>query len=202
MTRVLLLNRGTYKLVQGAAPEQCQVLTSHRTEPLTEEQHLLLIGVSVVEAIMREVVEFLDVLIHTAQTLLQVQELLKLVSHQARGDVVSTESCAELGPQHLVAILNSGGEVSPPSTRRSMKLLGCEQSLLEFSVVQQPKLGLDDVKPVICLQWISHLGKCRRVRHQEVGVGSLHPWLAVGRAHLMLHEVLHQHPHELVLRGQ
>jgi hypothetical protein len=48
MTRVLLLNRGTHKLVQGAAPEQRQVLPKHRTEPLTEEGHLLLIGVGVV----------------------------------------------------------------------------------------------------------------------------------------------------------
>jgi hypothetical protein len=40
------------------------------------------------------------------------------------------------------------------------------------------------------------------VHHQKVGVGSLHPWLAVGWAHLTLHEVLHQHPHELILHGQ
>jgi hypothetical protein len=131
-----------------------------------------------------------------------VQELLKFVSHQAYGDVVPTESCVELSPWHLVAVLNSGGEVSPPSTHRSMKLLGHERSLLELSAVQKPKLGLDDVKSVIYLQWISCLDKRRRVRHQEVIVGSLHPWLAVGRAHLMLHKVLRQHPHELVLRGQ
>jgi hypothetical protein len=127
------------------------VLTQHKTEPLTEERHLLLISVGVVGAILREVVELLAILVHTARTLLQVQELLKLASHQTRGDVVSTESCAELDPPHLVAILNSGGEVSPPSTRGSMKLLGCEQSLLELSVLQKPKLGLDDAKPVIHL---------------------------------------------------
>jgi hypothetical protein len=45
------------------------------------------------------------------------------------------ESCAELGLQHLVAILNSGGEVSPPSTHGSMKLLGREQSLLDLNAV-------------------------------------------------------------------
>jgi hypothetical protein len=47
------------------------VLTQHRTKPLTEEQHLL-IGVGVVGVIVREVVDLLDVLIHTARTLLQV----------------------------------------------------------------------------------------------------------------------------------
>jgi hypothetical protein len=50
-------------------------------EPLTEKRHLLLVGIGVVGAVLREVVELLVVLIHTAQTLLQVQELLKLVSH-------------------------------------------------------------------------------------------------------------------------
>jgi hypothetical protein len=100
------------------------VLTQHRTEPLTEERHLLLIGVGVVGAVQREVVELLVVLVHIAQTLLQVLELLKLVSHQAHMDVVSTKSCTELGPQHLVAILNSGGEVGPPGTHESTKLLG------------------------------------------------------------------------------
>jgi hypothetical protein len=116
------------------------------------------------------VVELLVVLIHTTRTLLQVQELLKLVSHQVRGDVVPKERCVELGPRHLVAILNSGGEVSPLSTCGSTKLLGHEQSLLDLRAVQKPKLELDDAKPVIHLQQISCLGKHRRVHHQEVGV--------------------------------
>jgi hypothetical protein len=45
------------------------------------------------------------------------------------------ESYAELGPRHLVAVLNSGGEVSPQSTHESTKLLGREQSLLVLSTV-------------------------------------------------------------------
>jgi hypothetical protein len=135
MTRILLLNRGAHQLIQGAASEQHQVLMQHRAKPLMEERHLLLIGVGVVGAILREVVEHLVVLVHTARTLLQVQELLKLASHQGHRDVVPTESCAELGPRHLVAVLNSGSEVSPPSTRGSMKLLGCEQGLLVLGIV-------------------------------------------------------------------
>jgi hypothetical protein len=106
----------------------------------------------VVGAILREVVELLAVLIHTPRTLLQVQELLKLVNHQACGDVVSTESHTELSPRHLVAILNSGGEVNPPSTRGSMKLLGREQSLLELHTVQKLKHELVDMKPDVHLQ--------------------------------------------------
>jgi hypothetical protein len=120
-----------------------------------------------------------------------VQELLKLVSHQARRDVVPTKSHAELGPWHLVPVLNGGSEVSPLSTRVSTKLLGHEQGLLDLGAVQRPKLGLNDAKLVICLQQINCLSKRRRVRRQEVSVGSLHPWLVVGRAHLTLHEVLH-----------
>jgi hypothetical protein len=38
-----------------------------------EERHLLLIGVSVVGAILRLVIELLAILIHTPQTLLQVR---------------------------------------------------------------------------------------------------------------------------------
>jgi hypothetical protein len=78
---VLLLNGGAHKLVQGAASEQRQVLPKHRTEPLTEQRHLLLVGVDVVGAVLREVVKPLAVLIDTPQTLLQLQELLKLTIH-------------------------------------------------------------------------------------------------------------------------
>jgi hypothetical protein len=167
-----------------------------------EKRHLLLISIGMVGAVLREVVELLAVLVHTARTLLQVQELLRLASHQAHRDVVPTKSCVEFSPWHLVAVLNGGGEVSSPSTRGSTKLLGREQGLLDLSAVQKPKLGPNDVKPVIHLERINCLGKRRRVCHQEVGVGSLHPWLAVGQVRPTLHEVLHQHPHELILRGQ
>jgi hypothetical protein len=102
---------------------------------MTKERHFFLIGVGVVGAVLREVVELLVVLVHTTRILLHVQELLELASHHARGDVASTESHTELGPRHLVVILNSDDKISPPSTRRSTKLLGCEQSLLELSVV-------------------------------------------------------------------
>jgi uncharacterized Fe-S cluster protein YjdI len=112
------------------------------------------------------------------------------------------KSHAEFGPWHPVAVLNGGSEVSPPSTHGSTKLLGREQGLLDLGAMQKPKLGLNDAKPVICFQRINCLGKRQRVCRQEVGVGSLHPLLVVGWAHLTLHEVLCQHPHELVLRGQ
>jgi hypothetical protein len=42
----------------------------HRVEPLTKQCHLLLIGVGVVGALLREVVKALAVLVDTTQTLL------------------------------------------------------------------------------------------------------------------------------------
>jgi hypothetical protein len=48
------------------------MLTQHKTEPLMEERHILLIGVGVVGVILREVVELLAALIHTTRALLQV----------------------------------------------------------------------------------------------------------------------------------
>jgi hypothetical protein len=61
------------------------VLLKDRTEPLTEQRHLLLMGIGVVGVVLQAVVKPLAVLIDTPRTLLQVQELLKLVSHQAHG---------------------------------------------------------------------------------------------------------------------
>jgi hypothetical protein len=95
---------------------------------------------------------------------------MKLASHHARMDVVPTKSRAEFGPWHLVVVLNSGGEVGPPSTHGSTKLLDHEQGVLDLGAVQKPKLRLNDAKPLICLQRINCLGKRRRVRRQEVGV--------------------------------
>jgi hypothetical protein len=115
--------------------------------------------------------------------------------------VVSMEVLVELGPRHLVVIARSGGEVSSPSTGRPTKQLGHIQSLLELSTVWQPKLGLGDVKPVIHLKRIRCLGERRRVRRQEVNVGGVHHWLVVWLAHFMVHEVLRQHSHELILPG-
>jgi hypothetical protein len=130
-----------------------------------------------------------------------VQELLKLVSHQARRDVVSMEGLVELGPRHLVGVLKSGGEVSPPSIGRPTILLGYIQSLVELSTVQELKLGLGDANPVIHLERIRHLGEQHRVHHQEVGAGRVHDRLVVGLVHSPVNEVLCQHPHEYILCG-
>jgi hypothetical protein len=130
-----------------------------------------------------------------------MQKLMKLASHEARGDVVSTEGLPELDPWNLVAVAKSGSVVSPPSTGRPMKLLGHIQSLLKLGTVQVPKLGLSDAKPIIHLKRIRRLGERRRVSHQDVSVGGVQHRLVMWLAASSMHDVLHQHPHELVLRG-
>jgi hypothetical protein len=115
--------------------------------------------------------------------------------------VVSTKGLAKLSLRHLVVVLKSGGEVSPPSTGGPTKLLSHVQSLLELSTVQKPKLRHGDVKPVIRLKRIRRLSERQRVRRQKVGVGGVHHQLVVWLAPSIVHEVLRQHPHELVLRG-
>jgi hypothetical protein len=95
------------------------------------------------------VVEPLAILVDIVEALFQMQKLLKLASHEARGDVVLMKSLPKLSPRNLVALSKSGGVVSPPGTSGPMKLLGHIQSLLELHIVHEPNLGLDDKKPVI-----------------------------------------------------
>jgi hypothetical protein len=61
------------------------------------------------------------------------------------------KSRVKFGPWHLVAILNGGDEVSPPSTHGSTKLLGHEQGLLDLGAVKKPKLGLNDANVGGCV---------------------------------------------------
>jgi hypothetical protein len=124
MASILLLNRSTHKLIQGAASKQQQVLTKHRVDTLMKQCHLLLISVKEVGVVLWEVVKPLDVLVDTPWTLLQVQELLKLVSHQAHMYVVPMKGLARLGPRHLVTVTKSGGVVSPTRIGGCTKLLG------------------------------------------------------------------------------
>jgi hypothetical protein len=59
--------------------------------------------------------------------------------------------------------------------------------------MQEPKLGLSDVKPVIHLKRVEHLSERQRVHRQEVSVGGVQHWLVASS----VHEVLRQHLHKL-----
>jgi hypothetical protein len=108
---------------------------------------------------------------HEPSSLLEIHELLALLPHHAFGDVVGTESIAELSPRHLVIRGASGGVVGPPRAGITPQLLSGEVGLLYLDAVREPKLGLHHPKPVVGLKRLSCLGEEQRVRSHEVTVG-------------------------------
>jgi hypothetical protein len=132
---------------------------------------LLLIGVHLIQCILCQMVELLGVVVHGPSSLLEVHELLAFLSHHVCGDVVGTESIAELSPRHLVIRGVSGGVVGPPHASVTPQLLRGEEGLLHFGAAQEPELGLHHSKPVVGLQRLSCLGEERRMHSREVTVG-------------------------------
>jgi hypothetical protein len=116
-------------------------------------------------------VELLAVVVHGPSSLLEVHELLALLTHHACGDVVGAEGIAELSPLHLVICGASSGVFGPPRTSVTPQLLCGEEGLLHFSAAQEPKLGLHHPKPVVGLKRLSCLGEEWRVRSCKVAVG-------------------------------
>jgi hypothetical protein len=84
---------------------------------------------------------------------------------------VGAESTAEFSPRHLVVRRVSGGVVGPPRAGIATQLLHDEESLLHLCAVQEPKLELNHLKPVIGLERLSCLDEERRVSGHEVPVG-------------------------------
>jgi hypothetical protein len=82
--------------------------------------------------------------------------------------VVGAESAAKLGPRHVVIYGVSGCVVGPPHTGITTQLLCGEEGLLHLHAVQEPKLGLDHLKPVIGLERLSCLSEERRVSGRAV----------------------------------
>jgi hypothetical protein len=104
--------------------------------------------------------------------LLYIHELLAFLSHHACWNVVGAKSVVELGPRHLVVYGASGGVVGPPRASVATQLLCGEEGLLHLRAVQEPKLGLDHLKPVIGLKRLSCLGEERQVSGHKVTVSS------------------------------
>jgi hypothetical protein len=84
---------------------------------------------------------------------------------------VDTESTSELSPRHLVVRGVSGGVVDPPCAGITTQWLHGEEDLLHLGAAQEPKLGLNHLKPVIILERLSCLGEEWRVSGHEVAVG-------------------------------
>jgi hypothetical protein len=74
-------------------------------------------------------------------------------------------------PWHLVVHGASGGVVGPPCTSIITQLLRSEERSLHLNAVQEPKLGLHHIKPVIGLKRLSYLSEERRVSGREVAIG-------------------------------
>jgi hypothetical protein len=108
---------------------------------------------------------------HGPSSLLEVHELLPLLPHHACGDVVGTESIAELSTRQLVIRGASDGVVGPPRASVTPQLLCGEEGFLHFGAAQEPKLGLHNPKPVVGLKRLSCLGEERRMHSHEVAVG-------------------------------
>jgi hypothetical protein len=116
-------------------------------------------------------VELLGVVVHEPSSLLEIHEFLALFPHHTCGDVVGTESLAELSPQHLVIRGVSGCVVGPPHAGVTTQLLRGEEGLLHLGAVQEPELGLHHPKPMVGLQRLSCLGEERWMRSRKVTVG-------------------------------
>jgi hypothetical protein len=76
-----------------------------------------------------------------------------------------------LSPRHLVVCGASGGVVGPSRAGVATQLLHSEKSLLHLCAVQEPKHGLNHLKPVICLERLSCLSEERWVSGREVTIG-------------------------------
>jgi hypothetical protein len=101
---------------------------------------------------------------------------------------VGAKSAAELGPRHLVVHGAIGGVAGPPRAGITTQLLCSVEGLLHLRAVQEPKLGLDHLKPVIGLERLSCLGEEQRVSGRKVTIGSQswsgiipHPMAAASR---------------------
>jgi hypothetical protein len=110
-------------------------------------------------------VELLGVVVHGPSSLLEVHELLALLSHHACEDVVGAESVMDLGPWDLIIHRVSGGVVGPLRAGVTPQLLRGEEGLLHLGAAQEPELGLHHLKRLSCL------GEERQVHSREVAVG-------------------------------
>jgi hypothetical protein len=84
---------------------------------------------------------------------------------------VGVEGIVELNPRHLVDHGASDSVVGPLCTGVTTHLLRGEEGLLHLDAVQEPKLGLNHLQPVISHKRLSCLGKEQRVSGREVTVG-------------------------------
>ena len=98
--------------------------------------------------------------------LLKCKELLLLCLHHTRGDIVAVEQLLELDPGESLAVLNPVG--LPPVQSCPSQLSCCVQDTLPIIALGDVQLALHCIEPVIRLEWVRHVGECRRVTPQKL----------------------------------
>jgi hypothetical protein len=73
-----------------------------------------------------------------------------LALHNACWDVLHKKGFTKLDTLHLVNRA-SGGEVGPPCSGITQQLLSCQQGFLILRIVEEPKLRLNGVEPMVSL---------------------------------------------------
>jgi hypothetical protein len=102
----------------------------------------------------------LRILQYRAGSLTKGQKFIQLPIKNASWDVVSSEGSLEFLPRHFTISREHSTEVVPPSPSRAAKLLRGEASLGLIRAIsrEEGKLGLNDAKPYVGVQWILCLG--------------------------------------------
>jgi hypothetical protein len=80
----LLVNSSTCQLIVWQVLGENQAILQLNSEPLVKELSPLRISIHMVTPVLRQIIEFLDILIDRAVSLAQMQKLCKLAVHSAR----------------------------------------------------------------------------------------------------------------------
>jgi hypothetical protein len=137
--------------------------------------------------------------------LIKGQKFIQLPIKNASWDVVPSEGSLEFLPRYFTISGEHSTEVVPPSPSRAAKLLCGEASLGLIRAVsrEEGKLGLNDAKPYVGVQWILCLGEQGWLRAQKFLV-SCHCWGSLMLASTMLLRVglaLQELSQNLILLG-
>src|SRR5699024_2201225 len=98
------------------------------------------------------------------------KELLLLQLHNSRGDVMSAEVSLELLPGYCIRVGVCCCEGIPPIGRSSLESSRGVQDLLTVVALSDVKLLPNDFEPVIGIQRINRMRKCRRVMTHKIPV--------------------------------
>jgi hypothetical protein len=79
----LLVNSSTCQLIVWQVLGENQTILQQNSEPLAKKLSLLHISINMVSLVLRQIVEFLNILVDRAVPLEQIQKLRKLAAHSA-----------------------------------------------------------------------------------------------------------------------